>query len=91
MWCVRRTRRLDGHGHETRCRLRASLGRAIVVAAAAVRRRRGRGSSQDWRAQRGRFGNKDGRSDAIERNTPSTTNEFNESELTDGGSEFPRG
>ena len=27
---------------------------------------------------------------ASERNTSSTTSEFNESELTDGGSEFPR-
>ena len=34
MWCVRRTRRLDGQCHETWCRPRASLGCATVVAAA---------------------------------------------------------
>ena len=51
-------------GYETWRRPRASLGCAIVVAAAVVRRRRGVSSSQAWRAQRGRPGNKDGRFEA---------------------------
>ena len=46
-------------------------------------------SSQAWRAQRGRLGNKYGRSDAndlaFERNTPSATNGL---ELMDGGDDF---
>ena len=53
-----------GNGHETWCRPRASLGCANVMAAAVVRRRRGSSSSQAWRAQRGRPGNKDGRFEA---------------------------
>ena len=45
-----------------------------------------------WRTQRGRPEVEEDRFDFVsERNTPSTTNKFNESELTDGGSEFPRG
>ena len=48
-------------------------------------------SSQAWRAQRGRPGVEEDRFDfTFERNTPSTTNEFIELELTDGGSEPPR-
>ena len=43
------------------------------MTAAVVRRRRGSSSSQAWRAQRGRLGNKDGRFEAndlaFERNT----------------------
>ena len=62
----------------TWCRPRASLGCSIVVAAAFLGRRRGGSSSQAWRAQRGRTGNKDGRFEAndltLERNTPSATN-----------------
>ena len=50
----------------------------LLFAAAAVRRRRGSSSSQAWRAQRGRLGNKVGRFEAndhgFERNTPSTAN-----------------
>ena len=62
------------------------------MAAAVVGRRRGSSSSQAWRAQRGRPGVEDDRFDfAFERNPLSTTNEFIESELTDGGSEFQRG
>ena len=72
---------------------RASLGCAIVVAAAAVGRRRGSLVSTfepAWRTQRGRAGAEDDGFDfAFERNTPSTTNEFIELELTDGGSKFP--
>ena len=77
------------------CETDASAGRAMAT-------RRGVGSvrhldarllsSEAWRAQRGRLGNKDGRSDAndlaSERNTPSATDGL---ELTDGGSEFPGG
>ena len=74
------------------CRPRASLGRAIVVAARVVRRRRGSSSSQAWRAQRGRPGNKDGRFEAnglaFERNTPSTAHGL---ELMGGGGDSPRG
>ena len=45
-----------------------------------------------WRTQRSRLGVEDDRFDfAFERNTSSTTNEFIELELTDGGSKFPRG
>ena len=66
----------------------ASLGCAIVF----VRRRRGSSSSQAWRAQRGRLGNKDGRFEAndlaFERNTPSTASGL---ELMDGGGDSPRG
>ena len=62
------------------------------MAAVVVRRRRGRSSSQAWRAQRGRLGNKDGRSEAndlaFERNTPSAANGL---ELMDGGDDSPRG
>ena len=65
------------------------------MAAAVVGRKRGSLVSAfepAWRTQRGRPGVEDDRFDvAFERNTPSTTNEFNELELTDGGSEFPRG
>ena len=90
--CARR--RVDGFilGHETWCRPRASLERAMVVAAAVVRRRRGLSSSQAWRAQRGRLGNKDGRFEsndlAFEKNTPSTANGL---ELMDGGGDSHRG
>ena len=49
-------------------------------------------SSQAWRAQRGRLGNKDGRFEAndlaFERNTPSTANGL---ELMDGGGDSHRG
>ena len=62
------------------------------MAAAVLRRRRGSSSSQAWRAQRGRLGNKDGRFDAndlaFERNTHSTANGL---ELLDGGGDSPRG
>ena len=45
-----------------------------------------------WRTPRGRPGVEDDRFDFVfERNTPSTTNEFIELELTDGSSEFLRG
>ena len=45
-----------------------------------------------WRTERGRPGVEDDRFDfAFEKNTPSTTNEFIELELMDGGSEFLRG
>ena len=51
----------------------------------------GSSSSQAWRAQRGRPGNKDGRFEtnnlAVERNTPSTANGL---ELMDGGGDSPR-
>ena len=44
-----------------------------------------------WRTQRGRPGVEDERFDfTFDRNTPSTTIEFIELELTDGGSKFPR-
>ena len=62
------------------------------MAATVVRRWRGSSSSQAWRAQRGRPGNKDGRFEAndftFERNTPSTANGL---ELMDGGGDSPRG
>ena len=55
-------------------------------------RRRGSSSSLAWRAQRGRPGNKDGRSKAndlaFEKNTPSTANGL---ELMDGGGDSPGG
>ena len=83
------------NGRETWSRPRAPLGCAIVVAAAVVRRRRGSLVSAfepAWRTQRGRPGVEDDRFNfAFERNTPSTTNEFIELLLTDGGSEFLRG
>ena len=59
---------------------------------AVVRRKRGSSSSQTWRAQRVRPGNKDGRFEAndlaFERNTPSTVNGL---ELLDGGGDSLRG
>ena len=62
------------------------------MAAAVVRSRRGSGSSQAWRAQRGRPGNKHGRFEAndlaFERNTLSTANGL---ELMDGGGDSPYG
>ena len=68
------------------------FGRAIVVATAVVRRRCARSSSQAWRAQRGRPGNKDGRFEtndlAVERNVPLIANGL---ELMDGGGDSPRG
>ena len=61
------------------------------MAAAVARRRRGSNSSQAWRAQRGRPGNKDGRfvanDIAFVRNTPSTGNGL---ELMDGGPRLQR-
>ena len=81
------------NGRETWSWPRASLGCAIIVAAAVVGRRRGSLVSPfepAWRTQRGRLVVEDDRFDfAFERNTPSTTNEFIELELTDGGSKFP--
>ena len=57
-----------------------------------VRRRRGSSSSQAWRAQRGKLGNKDGRFEAndlaFERNTSSAANGF---ELIDGVGDSFRG
>ena len=68
------------------------LNARLLWTAAVVRRRRGRSSSQAWRAQRGRPGNKDGRFEAndlaFEKNTPSTANGL---ELMDGGGDSPRG
>ena len=80
------------NGRETWSRPRASLRCAIIVAAVVVCRRRDGILIPAWRTQQGRPGVEDDRFDfAFERNTPSTTNEFNELERTDGGSEFHRG
>ena len=60
------------------------------MAAAVVCRRRGGSSSQAWRAQRGRPGNKDGRCEAndlaVERNAPSASNGL---ELMDDNNDSP--